>query len=108
MTTLELDKQNNIKFDSNFLTLSGKDAIIQDIKTLLLMFKTEYPFDLEMGLDWYKVANSNNREYISRSVRERILEDSRIYSIEVLNVNFINGRLNIELQLDTTEGIINV
>ncbi|HDZ5042728.1 TPA: hypothetical protein RTG66_001565 [Campylobacter jejuni] len=108
MTTLKLDKNNNLMFDVNLITIDKKDAIIQDIKTLLLMFKTEYPFDLKIGLDWYRIANSNNREAISRAIRERILEDERIYSIEDLNISFNNGELIIKLQLNTTDGIINV
>ncbi|MBX1020845.1 hypothetical protein I9086_00180 [Campylobacter jejuni] len=108
MTTLKLDKNNNLEFANDFLTLEGQNAIIQDVKNLLLMFKTEYPFDLTMGLPWYDLASFNNKNIISNAVSERILEDSRINSIESLKVDFIQGKLNIEATIYTTEGIVNV
>ena len=51
MKTLKLDKNNNLTFSNNLETIENKDAIKQDIKTLLLMWLTEYPFNTNEGLN---------------------------------------------------------
>ena len=35
MRTLKLDKNNNLTFSNDFLTIDSKEAIKQDIRTLL-------------------------------------------------------------------------
>ena len=54
MQTLRLDKNNNLILGNSFDTLDGAEAIKQDIKTLLLMWITEYPFNINKGLNWYE------------------------------------------------------
>ncbi|HED5303916.1 TPA: hypothetical protein R5A54_001671 [Campylobacter jejuni] len=108
MTSLKLDKNNNIVFQNNFLTISDQDAIIQDVKNLLLMFQTEYPFDLTMGISWYELATYNNSNVIKNTIKERILEDNRIQSVNNLNVFFENGKMQISAELITDLGVINV
>lgn len=108
MTTLQLDNNNNLVFQSNFLTLSGKEAIRQDIKNLLLMFKGEYPFNIEMGINYYDLLTWNNKDYIKNQIKERILTDKRIKAIYNLQVGFNQKSLNVNMDLETTEGVINV
>lgn len=108
MTSLKLDTNNNIVFENNFLTISDQDAIIQDVKNLLLMFQSEYPFDLTMGIPWYKLLTYNNSNVIKNVVKERILEDNRIKSVNNLKVFFENGKMQISAELITDLGIINV
>ncbi|WP_291952709.1 hypothetical protein [Campylobacter sp.] len=108
MTTLQLDSKNNLMFNYNFLLLNKEKAIIQDIKNLLLMFKKEYPFNLEMGINWYEVASFNNKSFLTNVISERILEDVRIKAINEIAVDFEGGKLNIRLVLDTSEGVLNV
>lgn len=108
MTTLQLDNNNNLVFQSNFLTLSGKEAIRQDIKNLLLMFKGEYPFNIEMGINYYDLLTWNNKDYIKNQIKERVLTDKRIKAIYNLQVGFNQKSLNVNMDLETTEGVINV
>lgn len=108
MTTLQLDNNNNLIFQSNFLTLSGKEAIRQDIKNLLLMFKGEYPFNIEMGINYYDLLTWNNKDYIKNQIKERVLTDKRIKAIYNLQVGFNQKSLNVNMDLETTEGVINV
>lgn len=108
MTTLQLDNNNNLVFQSNFLTLSGKEAIRQDIKNLLLMFKGEYPFNVEMGINYYDLLTWNNKDYIKNQIKERILTDKRIKAIYNLQIGFNQKSLNVNMDLETTEGAINV
>lgn len=108
MTTLQLDNNNNLVFQSNFLTLSGKEAIRQDIKNLLLMFKGEYPFNVEVGINYYDLLTWNNKDYIKNQIKERVLTDKRIKAIYNLQIGFNQKSLNVNMDLETTEGVINV
>ena len=108
MRTLKLDKNNNLTFSDNFLTIDSKEAIKQDIKTLLLMWVTEYPFNINQGLNWYQLSQYNNKNDIIIAVKDRILQDKRILNVNSIDVSFNNNLLNIEAELETTEGVVNV
>lgn len=108
MQTLRLDKNNNLMFGNSFDTLSGAEAIKQDIKTLLLMWLTEYPFNINEGLNWYQLSTYNNKNDIIIAVKDRILQDKRILNVNSIEVYFNNNILSIEAELETTEGIVNV
>ena len=108
MVSLKLDNQNNLIFKNNFMLVENKEAIIQDIKNLLLMFETEYPFDLTMGIPYYELAKNNNSNIIKNTIKERILEDTRVESITSLEVSFKGGKLQISAELNTSEGVVNV
>ena len=108
MKTLKLDKNNNLTFNNNLETIESKDAIKQDIKTLLLMWLTEYPFNTNEGLNWYQLATYNNKNDIIAEVKERILQDRRVLNINSIDISFNNNLLNIEAELETSEGIVNV
>ena len=56
MTTFLRDENNNLVFNSAMNLVAGEQAIKLDIKNLLLMFKTEYPFNLTEGIPWYDNA----------------------------------------------------
>ena len=108
MKTLKLDKNNNLTFSNDFLTIDSKEAIKQDIKTLLLMWVTEYPFNINQGLNWYQLSTYNNKNDIIIAVKERILQDKRILNVNSIDVSFNNNLLSIEAELETIEGIVNV
>ena len=108
MKTLKLDKNNNLTFSNNLETIESKEAIKQDIKTLLLMWLTEYPFNTNEGLNWYQLSTYNNKSDIIAEVKERILQDKRVLNINNIEVSFNNNLLNIEAELETSEGIVNV
>lgn len=108
MKTLKLDKNNNLTFSNNLETIDNKDAIKQDIKTLLLMWLTEYPFNTNEGLNWYQLATYNNKNDIIAEVKERILQDRRVLNVNSIDISFNNNLLNIEAELETSEGIVNV
>ena len=108
MKTLKLDKNNNLTFSNDFLTIDSKEAIKQDIKTLLLMWVTEYPFNINQGLNWYQLSQYNNKNDIIIAVKERNLQDKRVLNVNSIEVYFNNNLLSIEAELETTEGIVNV
>ena len=108
MTTLKIDKNNNLEFSNDFQTINSKEAIKQDIKTLLLMWLTEYPFNINQGLNWYQLSTYNNKNDIIIAVKDRILQDKRILNVNSIEVYFNNNILSIEAELETIEGVVNV
>ena len=108
MTTLKIDKNNNLEFSNDLQTIDSTEAIKQDIKTLLLMWLTEYPFNISEGLNWYQLSTYNNKNDIIIAVKDRILQDKRILNVNSIEVYFNNNILSIEAELETTEGIVNV
>ena len=64
-----------------------KEAIKQDIKTLLLMWVTEYPFNTNQGLNWYQLSQYNNKNDIIIAVKDRILQDKRILNVNSIDVS---------------------
>ena len=108
MRTLKLDKNNNLTFSNDLQTIDSTEAIKQDIKTLLLMWLTEYPFNINEGLNWYQLSTYNNKNDIIIAVKDRILQDKRILNVNSIDVSFNNNLLSIEAELETIEGIVNV
>ena len=110
MKTFKLNANNNLQFESNFEVLSGSEALIQDIRTLLLMFKGENPFDSSEGIDWYALMKKSDRNAILSAIKDRIKSDLRVKDIS--NIEFDidkNQKMNVTLQIETTDGeIINV
>lgn len=104
MTSFKLDNSNNIVFNSNFVLVSDTEAIAQDAKNRLLMFETEYPFNLDEGIPYYELAKQNNKAVIENAIIERLLEDTRIKSVSTVSVNFINKKMEIQTNCTLANG----
>ena len=104
MKTFKLDSKNNLIVNGSFIMLEGSEAVAQDIKNLLLMFQTEYPFDTRVGIPYYDLAIGNNKEVIKGSIINRVLEDTRVKSVSRIDVSFKNGTMNISLDLRLKNG----
>lgn len=109
MTTFKLDKNNNLCFESEFELLNGADALIQDIRNMLLMFKGEYPFDSDTGLDYYGIMSKQSKENIETLILNRIRQDERVKSIKNIETTAKNGELSLSMQILTSWGeLVNV
>lgn len=108
MKSFALDSKNNLIISDRITTKSGVNAIKQDIKTLLLMFFNEYPFDRRKGIDWIDVTLRNNRVALKEAIIKRLLQDARIKNIKNLNLQNENGKISITAEIYTSEGVINV
>lgn len=109
MTSLKLDLNNNLVFASDFILVSDLEAISQDVKTRVLMFQTEYPFNIDLGLPWYDLCISNNINDLQNAIIDRVLEDDRLSSVE--NIEFLNenGKFKLKMDIITKSGeVINV
>lgn len=110
MKTLKLDSKNNLVFGSNFILLNGKEAIIQDCKTRLSMFKGEYPFNKDEGIDYINLLLDNNIDNIKQTISNELMKDERIQYVTIIDLNKDSkGKLTINVQCTLTSGeIINV
>ena len=72
------------------------------------MWLTEYPFNINEGLNWYQLSTYNNKNDIIIAVKDRILQDKRVLNVNSIDVSFHNNLLSIEAELETIEGIVNV
>lgn len=108
MKTFALDAENNIVFGSDINLKGDKEAIVQDVKNLLMMFQTEYPFDTSKGINFYDLASNNDRDAVKNAVVERIKEDSRVQAVQNVELEMKNGCINISCDLYTDLGVINV
>lgn len=108
MKSFALDSNNNLIISDRITTKSGVNAIKQDIKTLLLMFFNEYPFDRRKGIDWIDVTLRNNRVALKKAIIKRLLQDARIKNIKNLDLQNENGKISITAEIYTSEGVINV
>lgn len=99
--SFKLDSNNNIINNSNIITVSDKDALVQDIKTLLYMYKGEYPYNKNQGIDYIGYMRDNNEQGLLAAIQARILEDSR-----VSNVTFETAKesSNLKIVLTITSG----
>lgn len=102
MTTLKLDEKNNLVFDTDFILLNDDKALIQDIRTLLSMFQTEYPFNIEMGLNWYNVANKNESDNadLKNAIIQRVKEDERVSAVQNVKIKINEKNKNYIVELD--------
>lgn len=95
--SFKLDSNNNIINNSNIILISDKAALVQDIKTLLYMYKGEYPYNINKGIDYINYIRNNDETGLLAAIQSRILEDSR-----VSNVTFESAKENNNLKIVLT------
>lgn len=108
MDTFALDSNNNLIVGDKIAVKGGIECIKQDIKTLLLMFFKEYPFDRRKGINWQDLTLRNNRVMLKEAIIKRLLQDPRIKNIKNLDLTNENGKISITAEIYTSEGVINV
>lgn len=80
-SSFKLDRNNNIINNSNFILVSEKAALVQDIKTLLYMYKGEYPYNINKGIDYIAYLQNNDEAGLLSAIQKRILEDTRVTNV---------------------------
>lgn len=109
MTTLAIDSSNNLLVGNELVTRIDKNALIQDIRTRLGMFRKEYPFDTEQGVDYIGLFSLNDRAELKNAIIAEIKKDERVDSAVINDLKFISGVLTMSIQITTREGeLINV
>ena len=104
MITLRLDENNNIIAGESFLTLSGIEALTQDVRTRLKMFLGEYPFDTSKGVDYIGLFQNNDKKEIQNAIIAEIKKDERVSQAIVEDLDFTNGKLTLNIKVINGEG----
>ena len=102
--SFKLDSNNNIINNSNIITVSDKDALVQDIKTLLYMYKGEYPYNTNKGIDYIEYMRNNDETGLLAAMQQRILEDTRVTNV-TFETDENNGNLKIVLTITSGEEV---
>lgn len=100
-SSFKLDRNNNIINNSNFILVSDKAALVQDIKTLLYMYKGEYPYNINKGIDYIDYMSKNNEQGLLAAIQSRILEDTRVTNVTFESAKESN---NLKIVLTITGG----
>ena len=99
--SFKLDSNNNIINNSNIITVSDKDALVQDIKTLLYMYKGEYPYNTNKGIDSIAYLQNIDETGLLATMQQRILEDARVTNVTFETAKESN---NLKIVLTITSG----
>lgn len=102
--SFKLDSNNNIINNSNIITVSDKDALVQDIKTLLYMYKGEYPYNKNQGIDYISYMRNDDETGLLAAMQTRILEDERVTNV-TFETEKNNGNLKIVLKITNGEEV---
>ncbi len=100
-SSFKLDRNNNIINNSNFILVSEKAALVQDIKTRLYMYKGEYVYNKNLGIDYIDYISKNNEQGLLAAIQSRILEDSRVSNVTFETAKESN---NLKVVLTITGG----
>lgn len=100
-SSFKLDRNNNIINNSNFILVSEKAALVQDIKTLLYMYKGEYPYNTNKGIDYIAYLQNDDETGLLAAIQSRILEDSRVSNVTFETAKESN---NLKIVLTITGG----
>lgn len=103
-SSFKLDRNNNIINNSNFILVSDKAALVQDIKTLLYMYKGEYPYNINKGIDYIAYLQNDDETGLLAAMQTRILEDVRVTNV-TFETDENNGNLKIVLTITSGEEV---
>lgn len=102
--SFKLNSSNNIINNSNFILISDKDALVQDIKTRLYMYKREYPYNKNQGIDYINYMRSGDEKGLLAALQQRVLEDERVTNVS-FETEKNNGNLKIILKITNGEEV---
>ena len=102
--SLKVDDNGNLQIGAQFQTVSGREALIQDIKTRLRLVQGEFHFDTDAGMPYFELLQNNNRRAFENEIISEVLKDSRVKNAKISNSELKNGNLKLEIEITTREG----
>lgn len=94
-----IDSGNDWQFGKGLQSYKYKnDAIMQNIKTRLLSFLNNCFFDMDAGIDWWRLLGSKNtQEEIKIKVKEMILQSYGVLSCSDVQATFTSSSRSLIL-----------
>ena len=105
MTTLKLDKNNNLVVDGNISVINGLKALAQDIKTIISLQPSEYIYNIDKGVDWIKYLKENDILLLLSNIEQQIYTDTRVNVVNI-DINKDNGTLILKINTTANEEVI--
>lgn len=105
MTTLRLDKNNNIVVEGDMCIIDGADALVQDIKTMIALQPKEYIYNTTKGVDWIKYLQSGDTAELLNNIENEVYSDTRVKECQI-NTNKNNGSLILNINTVSNEEVI--
>lgn len=105
MISLKVDKNNNLLASGEIETAQGVGAIAQDIKNYLMMWRSEYPYDVTQGIDYKTFYQTQDKQELLTEITNRIMADSRIISVDY---DISNKTQNLQINLKTVLGGVTI
>lgn len=104
MVSLKVDQNNNLEFADNFILASGVEALKQDARNKISMWKGEYPYNINTGIDYLEILKTANKNLFIAELRQALLSDDRILNVDVKIGKVHHGKVSIELAITTQKG----
>lgn len=109
MISLKIDENNNLQFADNFILAEGIEALKQDARNKISMWKGEYPYNINEGIDYLEILKTGNKNLFIAELRQALLSDDRILNVDITIGKVHHGKVTIELAITTQKGeMINV
>lgn len=109
MSTIGLDRNNNIKIlDNNINLINGVDELSQTLKNKISLCKGENPFNTEDGLDYDSelLDKLGGVDHIKNNIKNIILKEDDVLGIENTDTSIDNNKLTIINKIKTSYGTI--
>lgn len=105
MTTLKLDKNNNMIVEGDICVIDDVDALAQDIKTMITLQPKEYIYNITKGVDWVKYLQSGDAAELLNNIENEVYSDRRVKECQI-DTNKSNGTLILNINTTSNEEVI--
>lgn len=108
--TIALNKRGIVLDKGSIKTLSGVEAVAQDIQTRILLNKGENPYNMQDGIDYDTevFGKYGGEEYLRNIYRDRIGDSPEITDVRNILFTRENGTVNVSAEVQTIYGVVNV
>lgn len=107
METIFLDENNNIVLKSGGFQKKDKiEALAQDIKTRVGLYKGENRFDTSEGIDYDNemLGKYGGQEYYKQAIRNRIVGNEEVEGVKKVEVSKAGTQLTITADIKSIYG----
>ncbi len=76
---------NDIYIDptsKNVVWIQGKECLIQRIQNRLKMYKGEWVYSINDGIDWFALLQQRDKVLYENAIRDELLKDSEIIAVD--------------------------
>lgn len=103
--SLKLDEKNNMIFAENFILVDGINSLAQDVKNKLDLWRGEFIYNVEIGLDYLEMLRYNNLDLLKSEIEDYISQDERVESVIIQEFRENeDGNIKFLIKITTKEG----